>query len=348
MATDVEQAFALGWQLAELYHSPVHEGPVDHGQPQERLPGVSKLNPPERSLLLARQIGAGLQGLNTPNEPNRSPPTAAALESLLGTHPRSREDVREAIWELHVQVLESLTVADFRLGKAYSLGRALGETDLVPAAADVADRRPTFTELFDSGRIAELGGWLSQLKTAFGPHAAYAVHGTLDRWVAWLRTPNIDLTAVDPRDALRAQGRVWRGLLSGEKQAADLLTASSFVKGALALLRRIGQISRRFVFSWWGVLILALISAVAGAMYGISEVNALSHTNKLAADIVTALAALGITTTGVVSSLGKIFANAEGPLWQSELDESCAVAATRLPDGVPVARRPFADVGKMF
>jgi len=45
MTTEVEEAFALGWQLAELYRSPVHEGPVGHGQPEERLPGVSKLAP---------------------------------------------------------------------------------------------------------------------------------------------------------------------------------------------------------------------------------------------------------------------------------------------------------------
>lgn len=347
MATDVEQAFALGWQLAELYHSPVHEGPVGHGPPEGRLPGVSKLTPPERSLVLARQVGAALRGLNIPVEPNRPAPSSAAVETVLAAHPRNRDDVRAAIWELHVHMLESLTVTDFRLGKAYSLGRALAETDFVSAVADVADRRSIFAELFDSGRVGELGAWLAQLKTAFGPHAAYAVRGTLDRWSEWLTKPDTDIETTDPRDALRAQGRIWRGLLSGEKQAVDLLAASSFVIAALALLERIGQITKGFLCSAWGVLLLAVLGIVGGAIYGISAVSSLSNTNKLVADLVTALAVLGITTKGVISSLGKIIARGEGPLWASELDESCAVAATRLPEGVGIVRRSVADVGKM-
>jgi hypothetical protein len=341
MITDVERAFALGWQLAELFHSPVHQSPVEYGEAGNRLPGISELAPPNRSVLLARQIESGILVLHLPDQPNDPPPSSKEVENLLRADPpRSRTEVRQAILELHINILEILTVADFRLGKAYGLGRALAETVIVPAEAETDKRGQAFNDLFEFGRLLELKQWLSELKTNFGPHAAYAVHGSLDRWSEWVNaTPNGDLaTMKNLSKSLWNQGKVWRGLLSGEKQSTDLLSAIGYLDGAVALLKRIGKLTQNFLLSVWGLAILAVMGILIGTVYGISNIHSLNTGNKLAADFAVVVSALGITMKGVMSSLGKIVAKAEGPLWESELDESCAVKATQLPDHVPVHR----------
>ena len=72
-------------------------------------------------------------------------PTSQALASVrqtLNATPIERDQVRLAVADLHTAALTSPTVADFRLGKAYGLGRALGETVLLPVSAS-DDARPT-------------------------------------------------------------------------------------------------------------------------------------------------------------------------------------------------------------
>jgi len=346
MNTDVQGAFALAWQVTQLYHSPVHETPVGHGEPRNKLPGLSNLPDAEQSWLLAREIGAGIRTLLPTPEGNHPSPSTDNLEKLLSGYPRSREAVRQATWDLHVELLESLTVADFQLGKAYGLGRAIAETAIRPVAIAVDERQTVYQSVFEPGRLERIRAWLSELKTSFGAHAAYAVQGSLERWATWVGS--INLGEIDPGQTLAQQGHVWRGLLTGEKQATDLLKATDFIEAAVALLKRISQLAWRFVWSGYGIVLAVVIGAVIGAFVGISEVSSLSHSNKLAAQLVTAIAALGITTKGVMSTLGKIVAKAEGPLWDSELDESCAMAATRLPTGTKVLRRPRPEVGQMI
>jgi hypothetical protein len=343
--TGVEQAFALGWQVAELFHSPIHEKSVGYGEFGERLPGVSQLILAERSLLLARQIESGFLLLNIPIQPNHPAPSTKNVEGLLRSDPpRNRPEIRQALWDLHIDLLEALMVADFRLGKAYSLGRALAETVIIPTLTE-ATQVDAFAELFRFGRLEELKNWLTELKTNFGPHASYAVHGSLDRWSGWIYTTADIAEAKNLHKALSNQGRIWRGLLSGEKQATDLLSAVGYIEGALALLKRIGKLTRSFLWSLWGVGLLCVAAAVGLVVWCVSVIHALNPGNKLAADLVLLVSSLGLTAKAVMSSLGKITAKAEGPLWESELDESCAVSATRLPDDVPVRRHYRASDG---
>lgn len=342
--SDVEQAFALGWQVAELYHGPKFEGLPGIGAAQARLPGFSALSTSERALLLARQIGGAIAILlPTPRHPTTDPSTTH-LESLMNTNPPDSASIHNEIWKQHIRIFEALNVRDFRLGKAYNLGRGLCETAIMPMAADDGGRDGMVRDLLQPGRCRTMVDWLSQLKSNFGPHAAYAVEGGLIRWSDW----NAERTGALPADAaasLFAQGRIWRSLLTGEVVASDILQATAFVGAALALLTRIGQIARRFFLSWYGVFVVLVLVALAAGLYGISQASTLTTTNRLVAQIVAALAALGITAKGVLSSLGRALAKAERPLWESELDESCAIAATRLPQGVFIKRRRRADVG---
>ena len=98
---------------------------------------------------------------------------------------RQPGELRTAVAELHRQLLMALTAADFRLGKAYGLGRALAQTALLPDA-----RHPeTFRGTFARFRLDNLLGWLADLRSAFPPHAAKAVSGSLQAWAAWTCCP---------------------------------------------------------------------------------------------------------------------------------------------------------------
>ena len=54
--------------------------------------------------------------------------------------PPDRDAIRKAILNLHVALLIQLTAADYRLGKAYGLGRALADT-CASAHGDETERR---------------------------------------------------------------------------------------------------------------------------------------------------------------------------------------------------------------
>ncbi|MGI9022044.1 MAG: hypothetical protein ACR2HV_02190 [Acidimicrobiales bacterium] len=78
--------------------------------------------------------------------------------------------------------MERGRAADFRLGKAYGLGRALAETTMLPRA----DRPETFLDAFHPFRLRHLETWLSDLKSAFPAHASEGVRGSLHRWASWV------------------------------------------------------------------------------------------------------------------------------------------------------------------
>src|SRR4029453_13512495 len=98
----------------------------------------------------------------------------------------------------------ALTAADFRLGKAYGLGRALAQTALLPDA-----KHPeTFQQTFARFRLDNLLGWLADLRSAFPPHAAEAVSGSLQAWAAWSDAPTLR-PAVDGPGQGPAGGAPW-------------------------------------------------------------------------------------------------------------------------------------------
>jgi hypothetical protein len=53
---DVCAALALGWQVAQLFHSPVREGPVADPSPGDHLPGRSLFSDATKSKWLGEQI----------------------------------------------------------------------------------------------------------------------------------------------------------------------------------------------------------------------------------------------------------------------------------------------------
>jgi hypothetical protein len=122
-------------------------------------------------------------------------------------------------------------VADFRLGKAYGLGRALADTCRKPS-----DAATLKTEL-GRNRVANLLGWLDDLSSALRAHAAHSVAESLGRCCDWSEDHGV--ADVDQRTlaTLRRQGEPWRALLSGEKRATETLEIDNYLDAAQDLAR---------------------------------------------------------------------------------------------------------------
>lgn len=183
----VISAFVLGWHVAELFHASVPRSVQRRQASPAKLAGVGDLDPLSRARLLLAQVQADLQRAWRFDDSGQQPPDPSPIQSLLEAEVRPPGQLQAAVEALHRQLLVALTAADFRLGKAYGLGRALAETALLPDA-----KHPeTLQRAFARFRLANLLGWLADLKSAFPPHAAEAVRGSLQAWAAWSEAPTL-------------------------------------------------------------------------------------------------------------------------------------------------------------
>ena len=327
-------AVALGWQMAKLYHSPVPRGLAEDPRRGDRLPGFSGFSAATHTKWLSEQIAVTAGSLVA------DPPSALirALDDVAGrlrTPGLDPDGTLGAVFTLHCRLLEALTVTDFRLGKAYGLGRALAETALVTAAAAAGEVTGEFRELLGAGRLTTIKDWLVELKTVLPDHAAYAVSGALDDWRDWVaqqRTP-ADWRAAQA--AIRTQGYLWRGLITGEKSAVDMLNLSGYLAAARQIARR----------TW------PVTAAVALIAVGVVVAMFLLHSIPPTARLIAALVWIGGTLLAALKASGALIGSAikgaEGWLWQTELDESVVQAATRLPPPARHHRITGSSVGAM-
>ena len=127
------RAVALGWQVTQLFHAPVHQGPATDPPRGRDLPGRSEFPGASQSTWLGEQIQSQLEQLLADPPPVLMEAMSDVLAAL--TDPARRRDATlDVIFTLHCRLLEALTVADFVLGKAYGLGRAIAETALLRPA----------------------------------------------------------------------------------------------------------------------------------------------------------------------------------------------------------------------
>ncbi|HEY4826922.1 MAG TPA: hypothetical protein VIH85_09140 [Solirubrobacteraceae bacterium] len=308
-------AFALGWQLAELYRPDRRRTtpPVA----EDDLPGLGRFTVDEWTHLGLDQVQAGITklqeaitgaGLDVPDAET----FAASVPSI--TDPAERS---EKIREFHVGLLSTLTAADFRLGKAYGLGRALADTT----------RHPNdFREELKPGRMANLMEWTLDLATAFQPHASHAVAASMDAWSTW----STGTTSGDDAAVLRtlaAQGRTWRSLLSGEKRASSVLETGDYVKAGEGLVERSKSLVGQFLHHYWwlaGLIALLFVGGIAVILIG-------GNARSLVTGAATILAGLGLTWKGVGATLGTAAARLEEPVWGAELDAVISSRITNLP-----------------
>jgi hypothetical protein len=354
--------------MAELFHANVPRSRQHRQAKLDKLVGIGELDPLSRARLLLAQVQADVRRTWWLDDSGRPPPDLSPVHSLLVAEVRQPAQLQAAVAELHRQLLVTLTTTDFRLGKAYGLGRALAETALLPDA-----RNPqTFQRLFARYRLANLLSWLADLKSVFPPHAAEAVRGSLQAWVAWSEAPAlrpaldglprasdaevngrarrrtaagswfsrhpsetqtrpVDWGSAGDREsvirALHRQGQLWRAILSGEKDGLDLLTADDYVWAADQLLGHLRRLTLGFLRRFW-ITTSAVALVVVAAVVTVVAIRAVSTT---VAAVLTAAGAIGITWKGAASGLGRVLAQAQRPLWDSELDVAVARAVTLMP-----------------
>ena len=393
----VISAFVLGWHMAELFHANVPRSVQRRQASPAKLAGVGELDPLSRARLLLAQVQADLRRAWRFDDSGQQPPDPSPIQSLLEAEVRPPGQLQAAVGALHRQLLVALTAADFRLGKAYGLGRALAETALLPDA-----KHPeTFQRAFARFRLANLLGWLADLTSAFPPHAAEAVRGSIQAWAAWSEAPTLRPALDDqpratdaevdghapgttptgarirpvlaprqaalgswlvrrPREpqarpvdwgsapdresvtrALHRQGQLWRAVLSGEKDCIDLLSTDDYLWAADQLLGHLRRLTLRFLRRFWitttGVAVILAVAVVT-----VVVVRAVS---TVVAAVLTAAGAIGLTWRGAASGLGRVLAQAQRPLWDSELDVAVANAVTRLPRERRAAGRSAAPGG---
>ncbi len=211
----VMAAFSLGWQMAEVYRPDRRGG--SRPAAQDDLPGISRLSTAELQEMGLLQVQAGITKLRPSIcDAGLEVPNAEHFAEAIGRI-RDSQERREAVREFHIGLLATLTAADFRLGKAYGLGRALADTTRLP---------PDWHAELATHRVSTLAEWIRELASALPPHAAHPVAQSLEAWSEWAQTQAG--SGGETRRKLSAQGRLWRSLLSGEKQGPDVLEISDY------------------------------------------------------------------------------------------------------------------------
>jgi hypothetical protein len=332
-------AVALGWQVAQLFHSPVGRGTVADPDLGDHLPGRSRFPDATKSKWLGEQIQAQVTVMLRPPPPAVMEAMADVLAAL-DDPDRNPDTTRKAIFSLHCRLLEALTIADFRAGKGYGLGRAMAETALLPAsAASDTDAEQSLRYVLGNGRLITIRDWLADLKTLLPDHTAYAVSRSLDDWGQWAAKPPVADEWAAARSAIEVQGRIWRQLLTGEKAAQDILQLSDYHKAAVRVATRV---ITRF---WWCIVGAAVL--IGAVVFAGTYLHSIPPSVELIGAIAWLAGAFGITLKGTGALLGVGLKGVEGWVWRLELDGSIAIAATRLPAGARPSRVSSSSLGAL-
>jgi hypothetical protein len=332
----VTTSLALGWQMARLYTgslSSAAEPALD-----EDLPGLSALPPTSLVELGLLQADNALARLLTFLPDGASLPDTAAVRAAGAENDGADDALRASILDLHVALLVDLTAADYRLGKAYGLGRALADTcSSVPG--DHSEHRGALEHHLEPHRALVLVGWLDDLKTVLPGHSGQAVADSLQRWIRWAEAS--DLGTFDSHSITQAMrglhraGQRWRAVLSGEKQAQDVLATADYVVAARGAIARAGAITRSFVWQ----LKWPLAAATALILVGITLMFINNSTAQVVAGLGTVAGGLGITWRSAAGSLGRVSLNLGRPLWAAQIDVVVGDALTQAPQREYVAQR---------
>ncbi len=316
----------------------------------DSLPGLGSLKAEERRSLLINQVKHDIDLVWIQTDP----PLAAELKAQVDVAAaKDSAGFGSDIEAIHKILLEGLTVSEFRIGKSYGLGRALAETVLIPCAVATSrgvegltsDRdkgiavKTALAGMFEGDRVFTIQGWLLDLRDWFGAHAADAVSTTLGGWGFWMFRPTMDdpniafdwddrKTRLRIEAALRRQGDVWRGLLSGEKNPMDIAGPTYYFAAMASVVRKVAGLAWSFLGTGIGLLLFLLVIVAGAALYISSTAH---NTTGILSAAVALLTTLGVTTGSAGSAVQKAWANAEGPLWEAEVSAAIANAAWENP-----------------
>ncbi|MCA1682666.1 MAG: hypothetical protein LC685_01480 [Actinobacteria bacterium] len=329
---NVTAAFALGWQMGELYRpDPTH--PLEPVTPDD-LPTLGELTLADHAKISLEQINAALAKLGPAFKAAAIPPLAAT--DVDAAFPDTLDEAARqlAVCKLHVKLLTMLTAADFRLGKAYGLGQALADACRQPVTwADVRDE-------FRADRVEQICTRIDDLASAFPAHAGHSVSASIRRWGQFVQMDAPGPKAEAALDGLNRQGQLWRSLLSGEKSGPDMLKASNYLDAAAKLVETTRGLARRFLHHFR--LVLALIAGLF--LGGIALMLSVDSSASIVAGASGILASIGLSWKTVGATIGGLGVRLEQHVWEAELDIAITEAITILPSGgaPPAVAEPLA------
>jgi hypothetical protein len=317
-------AFQLGWDMSRLYHVASVRRPYRYTS-NAKLPAQRDFGGPLNTERRLAAVAAGLRRLEDSFE--RSGLACPSLTRLLSlyTGGATKEELREAIYRLHVEVLISLQAADARLGSAYNVGRVFADT-ATPSDLEVLKER------FSFHRVQGLRNELAQLAASFPAHAARGVSDSLCIWQSLLGSRFQQSSPKGPEGALPRQAEIWRGLLSGERVATDRLEVEDYVDAAKRLVDEAATVA-------WGVAKSykwALLVGFGVAAAGLAAAIVVGGAGAVIGGIAAAASALGVSWKGVASTLTALGDHLRAPVWGAELDLAVAQAIT-----LPEARNAY-------
>jgi hypothetical protein len=333
----VTTSFAFGWQMARLYSGPLSA--IAKPGLDDDLPGLSELPAAQQVTLGLAQADKALSRLKAFLGDDAQLPTTEAVRAETEKPFPDANAIRIAIFDLHVAILLQLTAADYRLGKAYGLGRVLADT-CAPVQGFETGRRQALVHHLEPHRAQVIVGWLDDLKTVLPAHASEAVADSLllwERWAGAADLPNASPAVVNSTTrALHRCGQRWRAVLSGEKAATDVLEISDYVNAARGTVAQAGAIAWSLARRLWAPLAAALALIGVGIWLIIAN-----HSNaQVLAGLGTIAGGLGITWRSASGSLKHLSLDSLDlfkPLWGAQIDQ---VVAARLTPAEQLDYRP--------
>ncbi len=210
----VELAVGLGWQVAIIYLST----PTHNASSLQSSDATAPSLPPRN--LVSKTIKSRTTSLGLTTD-DKSQIWTAALSKLIDGEYADEAEARRLAQDLHLGLVEALSVSGKYMRPAYELGRLLSEAVLLAAGADSREKPRIYRQLFDPLRLLPLAEWLASLEHLLPAGAAQAVFGSLQNWSRWIaKAEDADFKTAD--DYLREQARIWRDLLLGRVLAQDL------------------------------------------------------------------------------------------------------------------------------
>lgn len=327
----VTAAVQLGWVMGSLI-TPGAQTPLPSGVPIDEAT-VYKAKAIELPRLLAL---VGVTPKPGPQEVTETLETGAPAMTEAGD------------WES--TLVAALLAQDVRLAKAFGVGRQLNliAYPKTPVQPDV----PLTSKELNSDGVTGMVDALDDLTSALPPHAGRAVAYSVRAWqkaheppvqarglLARARgslgqpqapppqaeAPADQAPELPTREVLQAQCELWRTVVTGEKAATQLLEPENYIDAAENLavkLRATATVLLRQYAPWVALVVVLLLAGAAVLLFVHSAAS------ETAAGLSSVLVALGLTWKGIGTTLGKLAAQVEGPLWGAEVDGAVTAAIT--------------------
>jgi hypothetical protein len=330
----VPTAFALGWQISDLFamsealaQDPrdVPEHAPDNSPPA--LAGIAAWSAADRWDLAVHQIAAKGNRLKAAfqhfgSETDELDQFEATAHELLGQGGAVGATM-EVSAAYHTLIM-TLAAAHARLGRACELGCALADTCRVRGPLTCADLKHRFGD-----RLTPVQASLSDLASSLPDHASRAVSLSLAQWHKWTLDAGPDATVPEALDEiLKRQGELWRAVLSGEKLGRDMLADDDYLDASKTLLR--GVIRRPWL---WSAIAAAGVLIAVGLYLILTAPDALKAISGAG---LTVLSAVGLTVASIKRSATEVGNRLLAEVWSAEVDWAIAQAVTVNPPGLAI------------